>query len=398
MGPFVPDIISDELNLVLGFLIGIAFGFVLEQAGFSSSRKLANLFYGRDFTVLRVFFTAAVTAMAGVLLLAHFGLLDIDIIYINPTYLWAAILGGVIMGAGFIIGGYCPGTSVCGAAIGKIDAMVFVLGGLLGVFVFGELYPSVESLYNGAFLGDITVPATFGLSPGMFALLMILFAVAAFMVTTQIERRMNHEAVSFSFPIRAHRVAGGGIVFLGILLLYLPDQKTDLLRKISDGGFVNAQPVQSMTSDELAFRLLDHDPRMEIIDVRDTASYARMTLPGAVNISLEEMFGKRWRDLLDDGKLKVVIAEDDLLERKAAVLADLLGYGQFRPLRGGMKEFRSTILSVPPLLAGPSADERDAYRFRATAGPQITELIRQQAAGPKKIVRTVAKVSGGCGI
>ena len=62
MGPFVPDIITNELNLVVGFLIGIAFGFVLEQAGFSSSRKLTGLFYGTDFTVLRVFFSAGVTA------------------------------------------------------------------------------------------------------------------------------------------------------------------------------------------------------------------------------------------------------------------------------------------------------------------------------------------------
>ena len=73
MGPFVPDIISDELNLVVALLLGIAFGAVLEQAGFSSSRKLAGVFYGYDFTVLRVFFTAGVTAMLGVILLA-FGL------------------------------------------------------------------------------------------------------------------------------------------------------------------------------------------------------------------------------------------------------------------------------------------------------------------------------------
>src|SRR5512140_2295711 len=111
MGPFVPDLISDQLNLVVALILGIAFGFVLEQAGFSSSRKLAGVFYGYDFTVLRVFFTAAVTAMAGSIILGYMGLLDMEMIYINPTYLWAAIVGGAIMGVGFIIGGYCPGTS-----------------------------------------------------------------------------------------------------------------------------------------------------------------------------------------------------------------------------------------------------------------------------------------------
>ena len=146
MGPFVPDLISDQLNLVVALLLGIGFGFVLEQAGFSSSRRLAGVFYGYDFTVLRVFFTAAVTAMTGVLLLGHFGLLDLDLIFVNPTWLAPAIVGGVIMGVGFLLGGYCPGTSVCAAAIGKVDAMVFVGGGLLGVLAFGEGYPALRAL------------------------------------------------------------------------------------------------------------------------------------------------------------------------------------------------------------------------------------------------------------
>src|SRR5512141_2255930 len=138
MGPFVPELISDQLNLVVALFLGIGFGFVLEQAGFSSSRRLAGLFYGYDFTVLRVFFTAGVTAMSGVLILNHFGLLDMEVIYINPTFLYSALIGGAIMGLGFILGGYCPGTSVCGAAVGRLDGMVFVLGGLFGMFVFGE--------------------------------------------------------------------------------------------------------------------------------------------------------------------------------------------------------------------------------------------------------------------
>ena len=128
MGPLVPDIIGNDLNYIVALIIGILFGMVLEQAGFSTSKKLVGLFYGYDFTVLRVFFTAGITAMVGVIALNHFGLLDINLIYINPTYLWSALVGGIIMGLGFVIGGFCPGTSVCAAAIGKIDAMYFVLG------------------------------------------------------------------------------------------------------------------------------------------------------------------------------------------------------------------------------------------------------------------------------
>ena len=110
MAPLVPSMISPEFDFVMAFLLGIGFGFVLEQAGFSSTRKLVGLFYGYDFTVLKVFFTAGVTAMTGVLLFGHFGILNLDAIYVNPTYLWSALVGGLIMGAGFIIGGFCPGT------------------------------------------------------------------------------------------------------------------------------------------------------------------------------------------------------------------------------------------------------------------------------------------------
>ena len=66
MGPLVAnEIISESTNLLLAFFIGIGFGFVLESSGFSSSRKLAGVFYGYDTVVLKVFFTAAITAMLG---------------------------------------------------------------------------------------------------------------------------------------------------------------------------------------------------------------------------------------------------------------------------------------------------------------------------------------------
>ncbi|MGQ9643197.1 MAG: YeeE/YedE thiosulfate transporter family protein, partial [Ignavibacterium sp.] len=103
MGPLVPDIISNNLNFIVALVIGILFGAILEQAGFSTSKKLVGLFYGYDFTVLRVFFTAGLVAMIGVMALDHFGLLDMSLVYINPTFLWSAIIGGLIMGLGFVV-------------------------------------------------------------------------------------------------------------------------------------------------------------------------------------------------------------------------------------------------------------------------------------------------------
>ncbi len=189
MGPiFLP---GSEWNLVASFLIGIAFGLVLEQAGFSSSKKLAGVFYGYDFVVLRVFFTAAITAMLGLIYFGYVGWIDMEKIFVNSTFIYSAIVGGAIMGAGFIMGGFCPGTSICGAAIGKIDAMFFIGGILIGVFIFAEGFPLFESLYNAKGLGPQKIYDALGMSEGVFAFLLIVVALVAFYVTFLIEKRVR---------------------------------------------------------------------------------------------------------------------------------------------------------------------------------------------------------------
>jgi hypothetical protein len=194
MGPLsFYGIISENTNLLIAFLIGVGFGFVLENSGFSSSRKLAGMFYGYDTTVLKVFFTAAITAMLGMIFFGLFGWLDLNVVYVNPTYLWSAIAGGVIMGIGFIMGGFCPGTSFCGAAIGKLDALVFAGGLFVGVFLFTEGYPVFEELYMAGDLGAPYVYEVLGMSRGIFALLLIVVALAAFWVGEWAERKYPRE-------------------------------------------------------------------------------------------------------------------------------------------------------------------------------------------------------------
>lgn len=190
MGPLVSyDHISADTNLLLAFLIGIGFGFVLESSGFSSSRKLAGVFYGYDTVVLKVFFTAAITAMLGLLFFSLFGWIDLDMVYVNPTYLYSAIGGGVIMGIGFIMGGYCPGTSFCGASIGKIDAFVFIGGLFLGVLIFAEGYPIWEEFFKAKFLGYPKISSALGLSDGIFAFGVILAALGMFWVGEWAEKK-----------------------------------------------------------------------------------------------------------------------------------------------------------------------------------------------------------------
>jgi hypothetical protein len=197
MGPLVPlQNISNELNLLIAFVIGLGFGIALEQAGFSSSRKLAGMFYGYDTTVLKVFFTAAITAMLGLIFMNFVGLIDLDIVYVNEYYVNSAIVGGVIMGAGFIIGGFCPGTSFTAAAIGKIDAMWFILGSIIGIMIFGETYTFWKELHMSGYKGAVKISDILGIRDGYFALLLILVASAMFWVAELAEKKFKRDDIT----------------------------------------------------------------------------------------------------------------------------------------------------------------------------------------------------------
>ena len=192
MGPLIPnDILSHEWNFIIALIIGIAFGFILEASGFSSSRKLAGVFYGYDFVVLKVFFTAALVAIIGILYLDYLGFLDFNLLYIHPTYLWGAIVGGIIMGIGFVSGGFCPGTSLCAVAIGKIDAIVFVGGILIGILFFSEFYTFFEPLYTGSFDGYVTLMETFGVSPYWFVFGFTILAIVSFYIADLVRKRVK---------------------------------------------------------------------------------------------------------------------------------------------------------------------------------------------------------------
>jgi hypothetical protein len=151
------------------------------------------MFYGYDTVVLKVFFTGAITAMLGLLFFSLFGWIDLSLIYVNPTFLWSAIGGGVIMGAGFIIGGFCPGTSVCAAAIGKIDAMVFIGGIFLGIFFFAEGFPLLKTFYMAGSFGPLKISDFFGISGGLMALLVIIAALVMFKLGELAEKKWPRE-------------------------------------------------------------------------------------------------------------------------------------------------------------------------------------------------------------
>ncbi len=200
MGPLIPNgIITGDWNFVIAILLGIAFGFILEASGFSSARNLAGVFYGYNFVVLRVFFTAVIVAMVGLLYFDYFGWLDLSKIFILPTFLTPMIVGGVIMGLGFIIGGFCPGTSFTAIAIGKLDGLVFTLGLYLGIFVFAEAFPLYSDFYTSGNMGNVTLMDVTGISASWLAFAFTLVALAAFWITMLIEKRVRKNITEYKF-------------------------------------------------------------------------------------------------------------------------------------------------------------------------------------------------------
>jgi uncharacterized protein len=180
---------GEETSLAVAFLIGIGFGFFLERAGFGSGRKLAAQFYGYDLTVFKVMFTAIITAMLGLFYLARLGFVDLSLVYLTPTFLLPQIVGGLLLGFGFVVGGYCPGTSCVAAATGKLDGIVYLLGILAGIFAFGEAFPLLKGFYESTAMGTLTLPKVLGLSYGVVVLLVVLMALGGFVFAEWAEKR-----------------------------------------------------------------------------------------------------------------------------------------------------------------------------------------------------------------
>ena len=396
MGPLVPDIIGNDLNFIVALFIGVFFGMVLEQAGFSTSKKLVGLFYGYDFTVLRVFFTAGVVAMIGVIAFNHFGLLDINLIYINPTFLWSALVGGAIMGLGFVVGGFCPGTAICAAAIGKLDAMIFVVGAFIGVFVFAEGYPVFEGLYKAENWGGVTIFNTLGMSESLFASLMVLMAMGAFWFVSIVEDKTNKiKSKKFIFtPYYA------GLTVIGLIMAISPflltDRRESLLNEANDQTLSSKQDIKKITSDELAFRLMQNDDKLQILDFRKNEDFTKFSLPKSTHFTFENFFDKDAIKLLQlKHKINILISEDENQSLKMAYVAKELGYDNVRILEGGMTNFRKIILDKNTIESEKAQLNADTYDFRLRASNIIPVLVQQNknAGGVKK---TSKRALGGC--
>jgi hypothetical protein len=181
IGPIISSgLVSAAWDNVFAVFLGMGFGFALEASGFSSSRKIIGTFFGYDFVVVKVFFTAAIVASLGLLYLNYLGLVDYSLLYIQPTFMTSAIVGGIIMGIGFAMGGFCPGTSVCATAIGRLDGLAFLGGMFIGVFLFSETFSWWENMYYSGSQGAKMINTVFGISPELFTFLLVIMAIGMF--------------------------------------------------------------------------------------------------------------------------------------------------------------------------------------------------------------------------
>lgn len=398
MAPLVPFIISNEFNLIIALIAGIGFGFVLEQAGFSSTKKLVGLFYGFDFTVLKVFFTAGVTAMIGVLLFGQLGILNLSLIYVNPTFLWSALIGGAIMGVGFIIGGFCPGTSVCAAAIGKLDGLAFVFGSGLGVLIFAEGYPIFEKIYLAEAWGPVLFNEKLGMSKIVFAFLLTTIAFIAFYLTQLIENRVNgiQSKLSKNKMIIYFSVVGFAFLLLTVIAI-MPDSKSRMETRISNTLSHADLTSVEIPADRLANEIINNYYRINIIDVRTPEAFETYHLPFAINIPIDKMSDRQWKKVLDQKhKANYFYADDQQVAKKGYLMAGCMGKANNYILIESSENFKKMFSEL--LLPGPDANKKEVntYNFRQKAATEMKMLMEALKNSTEPVIVKTSKIKGGC--
>ncbi|SMO62569.1 hypothetical protein SAMN06265379_103455 [Saccharicrinis carchari] len=398
MGPLVPDIISGEFNFMIALIVGIGFGFALEQAGFASTKKLVGLFYGYDFTVLRVFFTAGITAMVGVIVLNHLNLLDVSVIYINPTFLWAALGGGAIMGVGFIIGGFCPGTSACAAATGRVDGWAFLLGGGIGIFAFAEGFPLWENFYLAENWGPVLMFEQLGLSREAFGVIMILVAAGAFVLTQLIENKVNNKETRWFKPVLIKNTIIVATPVLVVIMVLITPNRTEVMNARIDEKIAAGEcNPKMMDGDKLAYELMNQYYKYNVIDVRSPEEYKAFHIPTAINIPLDDMAKHENLDIvIQNIKTNVFYGANINQSQRACMVSKYFGKSDNFALKLSATEFNKQYFQLGEVNFDLSKSEVDLFKFRKEAGEKMKEIGEAVANLDKPVLKKATRVKGGC--
>ncbi len=370
---------GDEVSFIIAFVIGIGFGFFLERAGFGSGRKLAAQFYLRDLSVLKVMFTAIITAMTGLYLLSRLGMVDLSLVYLVPTFLVPQIVGGLLLGFGFVIGGYCPGTSCVSAVTGRIDGMVYVAGMIAGLLGFAEFYPYVQNLVTITPMGQITLPRLFNLPYGLIVFAVVLMALGAFMAGEWAEQKFGGKEpdpkgtlIGKSWRLTSVRALAMGLVACGLIAAVAGDPYRGSHTTIDtkDLALRAAQGADSIQNTVLANWIIQGRDDYKLVDLRVAKEFAAYHIPGAVNIPLASLTP----DFAAHNE-KVILCSDDGTEAvKAWFLLEAQGYRSVYSLAGGMQAWKDTVLFPKKVPGVDTATlNRDAQIAKYFGGAQQVE-------------------------
>ncbi len=383
-----------ELGLVIAVAIGFGFGFVLERAGFGRATKLAAQFYLHDMTVFKVMFAAIITAMAGVWVADGVGLIEFRALAesaVSFTYLWPMLVGGLVLGAGFIISGYCPGTSVVATASGNLDGLVTFVGVIIGSVIYGELFPLIASFHTSGDQGFLFLPDVIGIPAPVLAAVIVAAAIGMFLGAEKVERifkRRRGELPEGDPSPQRPRIfalsAIGGLALLALITLGVPQTpRAD-----------EPRTAVLISQDELARRIIDEPWTLRIIDLRDAASCAEARIPGT------QCAPRRTISTLglpyDTGTRDLVLVD----ETTATAPDEALAYkGRLFTLEGGWSGWRAFAL-VKPLLPEPGASsaEQEYYTFRAALHSALSgqKPAPLPPANTTYVPRKKKKKGGGC--
>ncbi|MDD4880757.1 MAG: YeeE/YedE thiosulfate transporter family protein [Gallionellaceae bacterium] len=409
--------------------IGVAFGYTLESAGFGDSRKLAAQFYFKELTVLKVMFTAIAVAMTLLFGAIGLGLIDFSQVWVNPTYLGSGVLGGLIMGVGFIIGGFCPTTSLASASTGKIDGMLFMLGGFVGAFLFGETERYFDHWYNNAgYYGRLTLDQVFGLSPSTLVLIVVVMALFMFWGAEQLERIFGGKNLSREPMLRKVGAVGLLGLALGVVAIGSPSleeryQRLSFKRseviKQADGKDQTLSHVYS-ADEMLSKRLVFVSPaeafkvryQQEIkpvyLDVRSEADYNLYHLADAINVPLDKL-ATAIPDMLTEPAANTVfiaISNDEKAAIKAWKLLAAFKVPNVYILDGGVNHWIATFGAQDAGLhpSATAVDDQLRYVFYAALGDRYTSCSPSPMAfeeldfQPRIVLQLKRdKSGGGCG-
>ncbi len=382
----------DPVQALVFLLIGLAFGAVLEMSGFGDSRKLAGQFYLREMTVLKVMFTAIVVACVLLFLAGSLGLLDLERVFVNPTYLPSGIAGGLIMGVGFIVGGFCPGTSIVSAATGKLDGAAFVAGALAGVMAFGESVSSFESFFNAAPLGRFTLPMWLGLPEGVVVLLLVLMALAMFRGAEIAEQMVGQKTPWREvrlLPRQPSAWAGSGAL-LALSIVLIARGQPEGERRFAlvaaeeqprlDGRRVYVSPAEVVE--------LRKDPtlRVRILDLRSESDFNLFHLARSTRVSAGDRSAHAFVSGLQtapDNTVFFLVGNGEEEATRAFRQLRPLGVNNLYIIEGGLNRWLD-LYPAPSCVADrrPEASgEEPRYAFRLAVGDRI------EAAHPGAVQR-----------